>query len=70
MYCDPLWSRDGHDYRVLEHRWSPGTREATKQLDSVFASRGLHENIHREALNGVEEWGSSDHYRLLIKVRS
>ena len=41
---------------------------ATKQLDYVFASRGFHEDISVCALNDPEEWGPSDHCRLLIKV--
>ena len=38
------------------------------QLDHVFASRGLHESINVRALNEVEEWGSSDHCRVVIDV--
>ena len=43
--------------------------DAWLQLDHVFASRGFHSAIHTQALNGVEEWGPSDHARLLIEVR-
>ncbi len=39
---------------------------AQNQLDYVFASRGFHESVAVRALNGVEEWGSSDHCRILI----
>ena len=42
--------------------------EANRQLDYVFASRGLHEDVTVRALNGVEEWGPSDHCRLLIEI--
>ena len=42
--------------------------EANRQLDYAFASRGFHEAVTVRALNGVEEWGSSDHCRLLIDV--
>ena len=42
--------------------------EADRQLDYAFASRGLHEDITVRALNGVEEWGPSDHCRLLIEI--
>jgi len=45
---------------------SPKT--ANTQLDYVFASRGFHKTIRTRALNGVDEWGSSDHCRLLIEV--
>ncbi len=42
--------------------------EANHQLDYAFASRGFHETVTVRALNKVEEWGSSDHCRLLIEV--
>ena len=42
--------------------------EAINQLDYAFASRGLHEDVTVRALNGVEEWGASDHCRLLIEI--
>ena len=45
---------------------SPET--ARLQLDHVFASRGFHESVSTRALNGVEEWGSSDHCRILIEI--
>ncbi len=47
-------------------RESPAT--AKKQLDYVFASRGFHEQVSVRALNGVDEWGPSDHCRLQIDV--
>ena len=47
-------------------RQSPA--EANRQLDYAFASRGFHEKVKVHALNGIEEWGSSDHCRLLIEV--
>lgn len=42
--------------------------DAQRQLDYVFASRGFHESIRTRALNGVEEWGPSDHCRILIEI--
>ena len=42
--------------------------EANRHLDYAFASRGFHEKVKVRALNGIEEWGSSDHCRLLIEV--
>ena len=42
--------------------------DARIQLDYVFASRGFHEGVNVRALNEVDEWGSSDHCRLLIEV--
>ena len=47
-------------------RQSPAT--AQNQLDYVFASRGFHESVSVHALNSVQEWGASDHCRLLIEV--
>ena len=47
-------------------RQSPAT--AANQLDYAFASRGFHESVTVRAMNSVEEWGASDHCRLLIEV--
>ena len=47
-------------------RGDPAT--AAIQLDYAFASRGFHNNIEVRAMNSVEEWGASDHCRLLIEV--
>jgi len=38
------------------------------QVDHVFASRGFHNSVRTRAMNGVDEWGSSDHCRILIEV--
>lgn len=49
----------------------PGKTPATtsnNQFDFAFASRGFHESINVRALNEVDEWGSSDHCRLLIEI--
>ena len=43
---------------------------ADRQMDYAFASRGFHEGVTVRALNGVKEWGASDHCRLLIEVDS
>lgn len=50
--------------------YPPGKSPATapNQLDYVFASHGLHNTVKVRALNEVEEWGSSDHCRLLIEM--
>ena len=37
-------------------------------MDSVFASRSLHERLRVQALNSPEEWGPSDHSRVLIRL--
>ena len=41
---------------------------ATRQLDFVFASRGLADTVHVRALNEPNEWGPSDHCRLEIDL--
>ncbi len=41
---------------------------AANQLDYVFASQGFHESVSVCALNGIEEWGSSDHCRVSIEI--
>ena len=41
---------------------------AQLQLDHVFASRGFHKTVKTRALNGTDEWGPSDHARLLIEA--
>lgn len=41
---------------------------ATRQLDYVFASRSMKDSIRTTALNKPEEWGPSDHCRILIEV--
>ena len=42
--------------------------EANGQLDYVFASVGMVDSIKVRALNDVDEWGPSDHCRILIEV--
>ena len=42
--------------------------EIQHQLDYAIASRGFHESVKVSAMNSVEEWGASDHCRLLIEV--
>ena len=48
------------------NRQSPET--AQNQLDYAFASRGFHNGVKVRAMNGVEEWGASDHCRLRIEI--
>lgn len=47
-------------------RQSPAT--AQNQLDYAFASRGFHERTKVHALNSIDDWGPSDHCRLVIDV--
>ena len=59
------------DSRNVVTYYLPGKNPETasnNQLDYVFASRGFHEGITVRAMNSVEEWGASDHCRLLIQV--
>lgn len=44
------------------------SKTAQNQLDYAFASRGFHRSVTVRAMNAVEEWGASDHCRLLIDV--
>lgn len=48
------------------NRQTPAT--AMNQLDFAFASHGFHESINVRALNEVDEWGPSDHCRILIEI--
>ena len=41
---------------------------AAIQLDHVFVSRGLHGHVTVSAMNEIDEWGSSDHCRIIIDV--
>lgn len=41
---------------------------ATQQLDYVFATENLHGRLHVTALNEIDEWGPSDHCRILIDL--
>ncbi|MDE2802717.1 MAG: endonuclease/exonuclease/phosphatase family protein [Chloroflexota bacterium] len=63
-YGLPADTRNVPTYRT--NRQTPAT--AQNQLDYVFASRGFHESITARALNNSDEWGPSDHCRVLIEV--
>jgi len=41
---------------------------ATRQLDFVFASESIADRVKVKALNGAEEWGPSDHCRIMIEL--
>ncbi len=41
---------------------------ANRQFDYAIASRGFHERVTVRALNRADEWGPSDHCRLMIEV--
>lgn len=46
------------------NRQRPAT--ATRQLDFVFASKTIADHVHVRALNDPDDWGPSDHCRLVI----
>lgn len=50
------------------HTSRQGPAGATRQLDFVFASAAIADRVNVTALNGVNEWGPSDHCRILIEV--
>ena len=59
------------DSRNVVTFYLPGKNPAAasnNQLDYVFASRGFHESVKVRAMNGIEEWGASDHCRLFIEI--
>ena len=60
----PLHTRNVPTYHT--NRTSP--EAARNQLDYVFASRYFHESVSVRAMNGVEEWGPSDHCRIVIEL--
>ncbi len=59
------------DTKNVPTYYRPGTRPETavNQLDYAFASRGFHEAVSVRAMNEIDEWGSSDHCRLMIEVK-
>ena len=60
---------DSENVPTFRSTWQ-SPRTAANQLDYVFGSRGFHEQIRVRALNRVDEWGPSDHCRLLIELGS
>ena len=59
------------DTKNVPTYYRPGTgpKTAVNQLDYAFASRGFHEKVSVRAMNEIEEWGPSDHCRLMIEVK-
>ena len=62
----PPTSHNVPTYRT--HRQTPAT--ATRQLDFVFASKGLAEQCQVSARNEPDAWGPSDHCQVHIVVAS
>ena len=50
------------------HTGSENPSSASTQLDHVFASQGFHGGVHVMAMNGADEWGPSDHCRLVVQI--
>ena len=61
-------NEDSLDVPTYYHKPSNTPAGAYVQIDHAFASRGFHENVSVRAMNSVEEWGPSDHCRILIEV--
>ena len=52
---------------TMRRRGQPAA-EADTQMDHVFASRGLHRGVTVRAINSVDDWGPSDHCRIVIQI--
>lgn len=52
------------------HTRRQGPAGATRQLDFVFASAAIADRVRVRALNEIDEWGPSDHCRILIDVKT
>ncbi len=68
--ADPRPEHLPEDTKNVATYYSVGSSPANArlQLDHVFASRGFHHSVRTRARNGVNEWGSSDHCRIVIEV--
>ncbi|MHB1344375.1 MAG: endonuclease/exonuclease/phosphatase family protein [Thermoleophilia bacterium] len=60
----PCGSRNVPTFRTNIHH----AESATRQLDFVFASASIAPLVRVRALNGLDEWGPSDHCRVAIEV--
>jgi len=59
--------RDSRCVPTFHHsRQTPAT--STRQLDFVFASQSIADSVSVRALNAPDEWGASDHCRVVIDV--
>ena len=69
--ADPIpehLNEDSLDVPTYYHKPSNTPAGAYVQIDHVFASRGLHDEIQTRALNEVTKLGPSDHCRICIDV--
>ena len=66
--ADPVLGASDTPNVITYHTTRETPETARIQLDYAFASCGFHKGINVSALNDVDEWGSSDHCRLLIEI--
>ena len=69
--ADPIpehLNEESLDVPTYYHKPSNTPAGAYVQIDHVFASRGFHKEVHAKALNGVGEWGPSDHCRIWMDI--
>ena len=67
--ADPIpehLSEESLDVPTYYHKPSNTPAGAYAQLDHVFASHGLHEEVRARALNEETDWGPSDHCRIYL----
>ena len=64
----PSWLPTGSRNVPTFRRIGTEPVEAEAGLDYVFASRNMVDSVRVRALNGPDEWGPSDHCRLVIDV--
>ena len=58
----------GGDIVPTYRRRGQAPDEADTQMDHVFASRGFHQGATVWAMSGVDEWGPSDHCRVVVEI--
>ena len=69
--ADPIpahLNEDSLDVPTYYHVPTNTPAGAYVQLDHVFASRGFHQSVNVRAMNNVEDWGPSDHCRIMIDI--
>lgn len=65
---DELPSESGNVPTFYPSRRNPST--AARQLDFVFASKSIADQVTVTALNHPDQWGPSDHCRIIIEFES
>lgn len=59
---------EGDDIVPTYRKRGQAPDEADTQMDHVFASRGFHQGATVWAMNDVDEWGPSDHCRVVVEI--